>query len=830
MQQAVILLMMQKESNLKPNFDNLSKTINTLGIELGNVIKQQAGTKNFNLVEEIRINSKKYRTSKNYKYLDLIYKKLEKLNENEILILTKSFTLFFYLSNISEQVFREKFKYTIDKKDVKNNKNNLLFSPVFTAHPTESARQSTLKKLYEIGKIISENKSDNLIEINNLITQLWYTREIRSIKPDPIDEVKTLLYYLNILYTDVHNEINKTFYENNINQKNIVRFGTWIGGDRDGNPYVTLKVTEEALRIYSNQIIQIYKDKIIELSESFSISTLYADSPKKLISKIEEYSKILNNEYRHYTKINFDEPFRIFLSLVFHRLDNFQKNKKGYTSFDEFQNDLNLFEQEVSKCFNESSFSPNLRQFIEYVDQFKFHGVEMDIRENANVLKYKTKYAKEYEEFLSLLKRIPEWKILYGDTVINSIILSMTKNENDILNLFSLSRKYIKDLKDIPMLVPLFEEIEDLEKSHDIISKLLSNKDYLKHLNHLDSKQEIMLGYSDSNKDGGIVTSQWSVYKSQIALFKTGKENNIEISFFHGRGGTISRGGGPTYNSILSQPKGTISNSLRYTEQGEVISDKYSTSNLAIENLKLGLFAFLKAKTTKDEKYKEETNFMNEFSRLSSKKYKTLIDDDNLIKYFESATPVNLLSILNIGSRPSKRSKTSSVKNYRAIPWVFGWAQTRQTVTGWYGSGTALENLIKTHGIKHVRSIYKSSSFFQNLLSNIEMTLAKTDLIITKFYIDQLVDDKYLYIYENIVEESEKVQKSVLKITQSKELLDSNKILKNTLAIRDTYLDPLSLIQVFLMQKLQNNELSDYEKTSLLLSINGLAAGLRNTG
>ena len=302
--------------------------------------------------------------------------------------------------------------------------------------------------------------------------------------------------------------------------------GTWIGGDKDGNPYVTLKVTEEALRIYSNQIIQIYKDKIIELSESFSISTLYADSPKKLISKIEEYSKILNNEYRHYTKINFDEPFRIFLSLVFHRLDNFQKNKKGYTSFVEFQNDLNLFEQEVSRCFNESSFSPNLRQFIEYVDQFKFHGVEMDIRENANVLNYKTKYAKEYEEFLSLLKRIPEWKILYGDTVINSIILSMTKNENDILNLFSLSKKYIKDFKDIPMLVPLFEEIEDLEKSHDIISRLLSNKDYLKHLNHLDSKQEIMLGYSDSNKDGGIVTSQWSVYKSQIALFKTGKKNS----------------------------------------------------------------------------------------------------------------------------------------------------------------------------------------------------------------------------------------------------------------------------------------------------------------
>ena len=343
MQQVVILLMMQKESNLTPNFDNLSKTINTLGIELGNVIRQQAGTKNFKLVEEIRINSKKYRTSKNYKYLDLIYKKLEKLNEGEILILTKSFTLFFYLSNISEQVFREKFKYSIDKNNLKKNKNNLLFSPVFTAHPTESARQSTLKKLYEIGKIISENKSDNLDEINNLITQLWYTREVRSIKPNPIDEVKTLLYYLNILYTDVHNEINNTFSENDINQKNIVRFGTWIGGDRDGNPYVTLKVTEEALKIYSNQIIQIYKDKIIDLSESFSISTLYAEDPKKLFSKIKDYSKILKKEHRHYMMINFDEPFRIFLSLVFHRLDNFQKNSKGYSSFIEFKNDLYLF-------------------------------------------------------------------------------------------------------------------------------------------------------------------------------------------------------------------------------------------------------------------------------------------------------------------------------------------------------------------------------------------------------------------------------------------------------------------------------------------------------
>ena len=339
-----------------------------------------------------------------------------------------------------------------------------------------------------------------------------------------------------------------------------------------------------------------------------------------------------------------------------------------------------------------------------------------------------------------------------------------------------------------------------------------------------------MLGYSDSNKDGGIVSSQWSVYKSQIALFNTGQRHNINISFFHGRGGTISRGGGPTYNSILSQPKGTIKNIIRYTEQGEVISDKYSTVNLAIENLKLGLFAFFKANKTKKHEIKYEHTFLDELSKLSSQKYNSFINDKNLIYYFESVTPVNLLSVLNIGSRPSKRSKVSSVKNYRAIPWVFGWAQTRQTITGWYGSGSALEELINRYGINEVRKIYNSSSFFQNLLSNIEMTLAKTDLNISRFYTENLVEKEITYLYENIVEESLKVERSVKRITKSKELLDSNKILKNTLAIRDTYLDPLSLIQVFLLQKLQNNELTDYEKTSLLLSVNGLAAGLRNTG
>ena len=370
---------MPRGYNITPNFDTLSKTINVLGSELGNVIKDQAGAKYFKIVEDIRLNSKKYRQTNNNKYLDSIFKTLQSLEPNEIYIITKAFTIFFYLSNIAEQVFRE---HTLKNSNIsidKKTNSELIFMPVFTAHPTESSRQSTLKKIYKIAEIIEINNSNSMNEINSLITQLWYTREVRSTKPDPIDEVKTLLYYLSILYTDVYDEIDQTFTENKINQKDIIKLGTWIGGDRDGNPFVTLKVTEEALKIYSNQIIQIYKEKIINLSESFSISTLYADEPRLLMSKIKEYSNLLNKEFRHYTKINFDEPFRIFLSLVFHRLDNFQKNKKGYNTFSEFQDDLNLFENEVNKCFKNNSSSLDLRYFIDYVNQFKFHGVEMDI-------------------------------------------------------------------------------------------------------------------------------------------------------------------------------------------------------------------------------------------------------------------------------------------------------------------------------------------------------------------------------------------------------------------------------------------------------------------
>ena len=748
-----------------------------------------------------------------------------------MLIVAKAFTLFFYLANISEQVFREPFMTAKKSNSIKSKHVTYKFSPVFTAHPTESARQSTLNKIYKIGEMITEDGENALTDINRIITELWYTREVRSIKPNPIDEVKSLLYYLDIIYSDVFIEINKDKTIPQQNQRAVLSLGSWVGGDRDGNPYVTKKTTEESLKIYSKQIISIYMQKIKEFSEEFSFSTSYIKIPKKLKKRIEEYSKILTKEYTHYAKVNFDEPFRIFLSLVFHRLENFQVNKLGYKSYDEFYKDMQLLDDSLRTALDINDANYSFSDFLDYVEVFQFHGVTLDIRENSKVINNQKKYTKQYSEFIKVLSSISEWKNIYGSTVINSLILSMTKSDSDILNLFNICKKNIKSQKDIPMIVPLLEEIEDLQNSSSFLENLLSNKAYKEHITkNQNSTQEIMLGYSDSNKDGGIISSQWNVYKAQISLFKKGKKHKCNIVFFHGRGGTISRGGGPTYNSILSQPKGTISNQIRYTEQGEVISDKYSTANLAKENLTLGIEAFLSASSTSLTNNKIEDALIEELSNISFKKYQKLISDDNLMIYFEKVTPVKLLSTLNIGSRPSKRTSESTIESYRAIPWVFGWAQTRHTLTGWYGAGTALLDSIDKNGLKTVQKTYKNSSFLQNLISNIEMTLVKSDLLISKMYVDQLLDDEYKYIFKEIDKESKKIKRALKLVTKNSELLDDNPILKNTLKVRNAYLDPLSLIQILLMKKLSDKDITEEERTALLLTVNGLAAGLRNTG
>ena len=812
-------------------FSNLSRTVDTLSSILGEVIKEQAGMNYFKLVEDVRKRTKLYRTTGNKKFLLYVHERINELSDKDVLILAKSFTAYFYLANVAEQVFREPYTFTIKK--IPKISENLYFSPVFTAHPTESSRQSILKKIYQIGEILLSTDANSNAQLKILITELWNTREIRSNKPTPIDEAKSFIYYLNFLYSETFGEITK-----NINNKKLhFRIGTWIGGDRDGNPAVNSAVTSQSIMIYSNQIIKIYLLELEILSDSLSLSTDYIDIPLAVKRRIKKYSNVIPQSYKKFSELNYDEPYRLFISLIHDRLLFFAEKKTGgYKYYQDFLDDLLLLKDSlVFSLKSEESINTRLISLIELVKTSGLHGPSLDIRESSNIVNliYTNKASKADNDFKRTISLIPEWQKIYGPNVISSVIVSMTKSSSDFINLFKIVSKEFKDKSKVPQLVPLIEEIEDLNKSKTILNEILNNKEYLSLINKKEIiSQEVMLGYSDSNKDGGIVASQWSVNKAQKRLSDLGKDIGVPITFFHGRGGTISRGGGPTFESIMAQPDGTIGNSIRYTEQGEVISDKYSTHALAKENLLIGVHAFLisnsKKKKNRDKKF---FNFMENFAHISSHKYNTLLNNKDIRYFFEEGTPVKLLEILNIGSRPIKRSsKSTDIKDYRAISWVFGWSQPRYTITGWYGVGTALNELIEKKSLNEVRSYIDGYPFIKTLLSNVEMTIVKADLIVARLYFDKLLSNEYIEIFEDINTEYLLTKKILLKILNQKELLSSNPVLSKTLQVRNQYLDPLSLIQISLLEKSRKKTLNKNEERALLLSVNGLAAGLRNTG
>jgi len=812
-------------------FSNLSRTVDTVASILGEVIKEQAGEKYFKLVEEVRKKTKLYRTTGNKIHLLDVHKRINKLTDRDVLILAKSFTVYFHLANIAEQVFRE--PYVFSSEVAPQTSENLYFSPVFTAHPTESSRQSILKKIYQIGEILLNPDINSNYQLKILITELWNTREIRSSKPTPIDEVKSFIYYLNFLYSETIREV-----LNSVDNKMFnFRIGTWIGGDRDGNPNINLAVTSQALKKYSNQIVIIYLQLLEDLSEELSLSSDYIDIPLSLKKRISHYSNVIPQSYKRFSELNYDEPYRLFVSLVHGRLSYFNNDTPGgYEYYEEFVKDLLLLKDSLAMSLkSKENINNKLLELIKLVENAGLHGPTLDIRESSKVTNSLSggNLDRVEKDFLETVSMIPKWQKIYGPHVVDSIILSMTKSSNDFINLYEIVTELFDNKSKVPKLVPLIEEIEDLENCEKILREILENKKYRNFINKKGiASQEVMLGYSDSNKDGGIIASQWSVNKAQKKLSDLGKKLDIPITFFHGRGGTISRGGGPTFDSILAQPSGTIGNSIRYTEQGEVISDKYSTHSLAKENLLIGINAFLISNSSNTKKTDEKYfQFMENFMKFSSIKYNSLLSNNKLRTFFEKGTPVKLLETLNIGSRPIKRNENSSdVKNYRAISWVFGWSQPRYTITGWYGVGTALKELINEEGVKSVTNYINNYPFIKTLLSNVEMTLVKADLTISKIYFDRLVSNELIEIFDDIRDEYLLTKELLLKVTNQKELLSSNKVLSKTLQVRDQYMDPLSLIQISLLEKSKSKTLNKKEKRSLLLSVNGLAAGLRNTG
>jgi phosphoenolpyruvate carboxylase len=880
---------------------NLRNDVRRLADLLGQTLARQEGDELLALVESVRLGVREGQQ-------DQI---LNQLTDSQTISLVRAFSNFFNLANVAEQVDRSKVLAAEHKAggswlgkavenianarktnpdfsdaDLKDWLENFSVRPVFTAHPTEAARRSVLSKMTTIAKLLeqpdSQIKNERLAEAIDL---LWQTDELRLGRPEPLDEAVNSIYYLDELLLETVPEVLAEFV-NEVKKLGIdlslsarpLRFGTWIGGDRDGNPNITAEVTKAAILLQNAHFTRTMFQHLDELRQALSISTKLAGVSKELEKSVAQDLEKLPEIEARYRRINVEEPYRLKATAIRHKLALTQaRHVAGLPHFPgrDYQNTSELLQDfEIMRSSleaNNGSLIANglIDRIMRSINAFGLTHATMDIREhsethhkvlnqlfggsdeelidkylisdtNADTKSLDEQGSKCFKTFTAINELIDR----YGNEVIESYIISMTKSSNDVMaavliakNAGLISLKEDKSFAKIGF-VPLLETVAELRAAGEILDNLLSNKNYRKIVDLRGGVQEIMLGYSDSNKDAGITTSQWEIHKAQRKLRDIAIKNGVKLRLFHGRGGSVGRGGGPTYDALIALPWGSIDGQIKMTEQGEVISDKFGLPALAKENLELTLAAALEATVLNrkprqpSEDLRNWDECMDLISENAFKAYRELVDQKDLPAYFYASTPVEQLGNMFLGSRPSRRPDAASgLESLRAIPWVFGWTQSRQIVPGWYGVGSGLKAAREAGKSDLLQSLLKEWHFFRTFISNVEMTLAKTDLEIAQRYVNALVDPSLHKIFEQIKKEFDLTVKELLLMTNEKEILGNQPILARTLQIRDTYLAPIQLLQISLLKRVRaQSEPDQLLARALLLTINGVAAGLRNTG
>jgi phosphoenolpyruvate carboxylase len=926
--------------------DRLRSTIRFLGNLLGETIIEQEGQAIFDLEEEIRNLAKVWRAEGDLRiFQDRIDHLLHDLmgEPEKMLAVLKAFTTYFQLINLAEEqqrihVLRDRERRAHEQSvpmdetiahavqrlhqegfsaaEIQKLLQELFIMPVFTAHPTESKRRTILLKLKQIAEALYALNYQSLLPaeeeaivqgIRENIVLLWQSDESRDRRPTVLDEVREGLFYFEAtlfrlvprIYDELERALAEFYPDTTFELPIFLRYGSWIGGDRDGNPFVTLDVTEEAIREQKETILTHYNIETDALYHTLSTALTRVSFSQELLASIErDFTLVPAAEMEVLERFRL-EPYRQKLIMMFRRLratravngERWQNrasrstteqphNARAYRNAQEFLDDLYLVRDSLNANNGERLARGRLARLIRAVEVFGFHLATLDIRQHAErhraalseimeryslaqgyaqmaesarvallsheilsdrPLTARLDFSEATNETVELFRLIRRARQEVGENAIQTYIISMTTQVSNVLEVLLLARDAgLAGQLDVS---PLFETIDDLLAAPQIMADLFDNASYRQHLAARGNRQQIMIGYSDSNKDGGYLRANWMLFQAQRNLARTCDEYGIQLTLFHGRGGTLGRGGGPSNRAILAQPPESVRGRIRLTEQGEVVSSRYDDEAIAHRHLEQLVNAVLLSSGRRPvyEKETEWAAIMEELSVAAYTQYRSLVEKPTFVRYFHEATPIDHVDQLNIGSRPARRKKTEAIFDLRAIPWVFAWTQSRVNLPSWYGVGTALTNwltdqqtgVLNEERLSSLREIYATWPFFRTVLDNVQVGLGKADIAIAQLYASLTAEALQEEIFQDLAAEFERTRHVILTITGLKELLDNEQWLQRSIRLRNPYVDPLNYIQVALLRELRKEgpiENRSRLQEGVVLSVNGIAAGLQNVG
>jgi len=890
--------------------------IRRLGAILGETLVRQEGQELLDLVEQVR------RLARREDAGDQLTQLLAGLDFPDAMQLARAFSMFFQLANVAEQLHRAR-ELSSRRRNARSQLGEVFerlraadtppdevtrvlagaeLRPVFTAHPTEASRQSVLRSLRRVAELLEAELPDEVRQrrLCEVVELLWLTDEIRAGKPSPQDEARNIVYYLDQLsrgvlpglFDDLADEL--TAFGAQVPVGSVpLRFGSWVGGDRDGNPNVSPQVTSDVLRLHADRAIRYQLDLVSQLIDELGISTRVVQATPKLTQSLERDREQLPEVYDRFVRLNAEEPYRLKCSYIKARLqathdriarDREHRDGADYLGAEAYLAELELMRDSLLASRGEQIANGTLRRTIAVARAVGLHLATLDIRQHAKfhhaalaalydrIDELPTPYAEldtdartellgrelaggrpligrntpppeDAAVVLDVLDAVRDALDAFGSDAVDTYVISMARGADDVLAVAVLARE--AGLIDVAggrvrlNIVPLLETVAELREAGPMLDTLLRVTAYRSLVRARGEMQEIMLGYSDSNKDAGVATSQWEIQRAQRQLRDVAAEHGVRLRLFHGRGGSVGRGGGPAGEAVLASPYGVLDGQIKVTEQGEVISDKYSLPGLARDNLEILLSSVIEAsllhrvpRVPADDLQRWDAA-MQQVSVAAQSAYRTLADDPGLADFFSQVSPVEELGQLNMGSRPARRpgGDRPTLDDLRAIPWVFGWTQTRLIVPGWFGVGSGLAAAREAGLEKELAAMRDGWPFFATFLGNVEMTLAKTDLAIAGRYVTELVEPHLRPVFDCIQAEHATTVEEMHRLTDGGGQLARHPMLRRTLEVRNSYLGPLHHLQINLLRRQREEQDPSPElRRALLLTINGIAAGLRNTG